>query len=93
MALSFNLDSLVQMPLGCGEQNMIHFAPSVYVLQYLEKTNLDNEEIKSRAMSVMMDGKQPKEVTHECINVIIIVLLLTIMIVTSEITYTCSFHL
>ncbi|XP_022606801.1 CD109 antigen-like [Seriola dumerili] len=56
LALSFNLDSLVQMPLGCGEQNMIHFAPSVYVLQYLEKSNLENKEIRSRALGVMNEG-------------------------------------
>lgn len=65
LALSFNLDSLVQMPLGCGEQNMIRFAPSVYVLQYLQKTNLNNEEIKSRARRVMMDGKQPDDALTE----------------------------
>uniref|UniRef100_A0A3Q2QMA5 CD109 molecule n=1 Tax=Fundulus heteroclitus TaxID=8078 RepID=A0A3Q2QMA5_FUNHE len=29
------LDSLIQMPSGCGEQNMVHFAPNIYVLQYL----------------------------------------------------------
>lgn len=53
------LDSLVQMPLGCGEQNMIHFAPSVYVLQYLDKSNQDNKEIRSRALGYMMEGKLP----------------------------------
>ncbi|VDN96091.1 unnamed protein product [Rodentolepis nana] len=30
-----NLDSLVQMPTGCGEQNLAKVAPSVYVLKYL----------------------------------------------------------
>ncbi|XP_071355028.1 CD109 antigen-like [Trachinotus anak] len=59
LALSFsNLDSLVQMPLGCGEQNMIHFAPSVYVLQYLEKSTLDDKEIRSRALGYMTEGYQ-----------------------------------
>ena len=60
LALSFNdLDSLVQIPLGCGEQNMIHFAPSIYVLRYLEKSTLDDREIRSRALGNMMEGKQP----------------------------------
>lgn len=54
-----NLDSLVQKPLGCGEQNMIHFAPSIYVLQYLDMSTQDNEEIRSRALGYMMEGKQP----------------------------------
>lgn len=30
-----NLDSLIQMPTGCGEQNLVKVAPSVYVLKYL----------------------------------------------------------
>ncbi|KAL5104601.1 Alpha-1-macroglobulin [Taenia crassiceps] len=29
-----NLDSLIQMPTGCGEQNLVKVAPSVYVLRY-----------------------------------------------------------
>ncbi|XP_047197493.1 CD109 antigen-like [Hippoglossus stenolepis] len=59
LALSFsNLDSLVQLPQGCGEQNMIHFAPSVYVLQYLNKSTLDDEEIRKRALGYMMEGYQ-----------------------------------
>ncbi|TDG98647.1 hypothetical protein EPR50_G00202840 [Perca flavescens] len=53
-----NLDSLVQMPLGCGEQNMIHFAPSIYVLQYLDKSIQDNTEIRNRALGKIMEGYQ-----------------------------------
>ncbi|KAL5106065.1 Alpha-2-macroglobulin-like protein 1 [Taenia crassiceps] len=30
-----NLDSLIEMPTGCGEQNLVKVAPSVYVLRYL----------------------------------------------------------
>ncbi|CAH8500916.1 unnamed protein product [Dicrocoelium dendriticum] len=30
-----NLDSLIRLPLGCGEQNMVLVAPSVYALSYL----------------------------------------------------------
>ncbi|XP_067470944.1 CD109 antigen-like [Thunnus thynnus] len=58
LALSINnLDSLIQMPLGCGEQNLIHFAPSIYVLQYLDKSSQD-QEIRSRALGYMMEGYQ-----------------------------------
>uniref|UniRef100_A0A2K6C6J5 Alpha-2-macroglobulin like 1 n=1 Tax=Macaca nemestrina TaxID=9545 RepID=A0A2K6C6J5_MACNE len=46
-----NLDGLVQMPSGCGEQNMVLFAPIIYVLQYLEKAGLLTEEIRSRAVA------------------------------------------
>ncbi|XP_074516319.1 CD109 antigen-like isoform X1 [Sebastes fasciatus] len=59
LALSIsNLDSLVQLPLGCGEQNMIHFAPSIYVIQYLDKSAQDHKEIRSRALGYMMEGYQ-----------------------------------
>ena len=30
-----NLDKLVRQPYGCGEQNMITTAPSVFVMGYL----------------------------------------------------------
>ncbi|XP_064140723.1 alpha-2-macroglobulin-like protein 1 [Loxodonta africana] len=53
-----NLDSLVQMPSGCGEQNMVLFAPIIYVLQYLEKAGLLTEEIKSRAVGFLETGYQ-----------------------------------
>ncbi|XP_047466391.1 CD109 antigen-like [Mugil cephalus] len=57
LALSINtLDSLVQIPVGCGEQNMIHFAPSVYVLQYLDALNQKDEELRTRAKAYMMEG-------------------------------------
>ncbi|KAL5012796.1 hypothetical protein ScPMuIL_011347 [Solemya velum] len=34
-----NLDGLLRMPYGCGEQTMITFAPDVFVANYLEATN------------------------------------------------------
>ncbi|NXF52011.1 A2ML1 protein, partial [Oceanites oceanicus] len=52
-----NLDHLVQMPHGCGEQNMVLFAPVVYVLQYLEKTRQLTPEIKERATGFLHNGK------------------------------------
>ncbi|KFO87723.1 Alpha-2-macroglobulin-like 1, partial [Buceros rhinoceros silvestris] len=52
-----NLDHLVQMPHGCGEQNMVLFAPIVYVLQYLEKTRQLTPEIKERAAGFLRNGK------------------------------------
>uniref|UniRef100_A0A3P9JZJ9 CD109 molecule n=1 Tax=Oryzias latipes TaxID=8090 RepID=A0A3P9JZJ9_ORYLA len=59
LALSINnLDSLVQVPIGCGEQNMIHLAPSLYVLQYLDKSGQDDAEIRSRALGYLTKGYQ-----------------------------------
>ncbi|KAM6093788.1 alpha-2-macroglobulin-like protein 1 [Chlamydotis macqueenii] len=57
MALQ-NLDRLVKMPLGCGEQNMVLFAPIVYILQYLEKTRQLTPEIKERATGFLHNGYQ-----------------------------------
>ncbi|NXO64090.1 A2ML1 protein, partial [Phainopepla nitens] len=57
MALQ-NLDHLVQLPHGCGEQNMVLFAPIVYVLQYLEKTRQLSPEIKERATGFLRSGYQ-----------------------------------
>uniref|UniRef100_A0A2K5PFI2 Alpha-2-macroglobulin like 1 n=1 Tax=Cebus imitator TaxID=2715852 RepID=A0A2K5PFI2_CEBIM len=62
-----NLDGLVQMPSGCGEQNMVLFAPIIYVLQYLEKAGLLTEEIKSRAVGFLEIGYQ-KELTYKHSN-------------------------
>lgn len=30
-----NVDRLLAMPYGCGEQNMVRFAPNIYIQQYL----------------------------------------------------------
>ena len=30
-----NLDSLLRMPFGCGEQNMLLFVPNIVVTEYL----------------------------------------------------------
>ncbi|XP_075304748.1 CD109 antigen-like [Odontesthes bonariensis] len=65
LAMSINnLDSLVQMPTGCGEQNMIHFAPSVYVLQYLDKSTQDDKEIRSKALEYLTKGYQ-KQLSYQ----------------------------
>ncbi|KAH1187408.1 hypothetical protein KIL84_020157 [Mauremys mutica] len=55
-----NLDRLVQMPSGCGEQNMVLFAPIIYVLQYLEKTGQLTPEIRERATGFLRSGKYPE---------------------------------
>ncbi|XP_015412658.1 PREDICTED: alpha-2-macroglobulin-like protein 1, partial [Myotis davidii] len=62
-----NLDNLVQMPSGCGEQNMVLFAPIIYVLQYLEKSGLLTKEIRSRAVGFLEIGYQ-KELTYKHSN-------------------------
>ncbi|XP_061479122.1 CD109 antigen isoform X2 [Rhineura floridana] len=52
------LESLIKMPYGCGEQNMINFAPNIYVLDYMTKTGDPKSNLKSKAVSYMREGYQ-----------------------------------
>uniref|UniRef100_A0A673Z6X6 Alpha-2-macroglobulin-like n=1 Tax=Salmo trutta TaxID=8032 RepID=A0A673Z6X6_SALTR len=53
-----NLDSLLQMPYGCGEQNMVLFAPNIYILNYLQSTRQLTMEIQTRATGFLDSGYQ-----------------------------------
>ncbi|RMC07524.1 hypothetical protein DUI87_16998 [Hirundo rustica rustica] len=53
-----NLDHLLSMPFGCGEQNMVQFAPNIFILQYLNKTKQLNPEIKDKALKFLTTGYQ-----------------------------------
>ncbi|XP_075411003.1 CD109 antigen [Tenrec ecaudatus] len=52
------LASLIRMPYGCGEQNMINFAPNIYVLDYLTKKKQLTENLREKALSFMRQGYQ-----------------------------------
>uniref|UniRef100_A0A3B3YY18 Alpha-2-macroglobulin bait region domain-containing protein n=1 Tax=Poecilia mexicana TaxID=48701 RepID=A0A3B3YY18_9TELE len=53
-----NLDGLLQMPYGCGEQNMALLAPNIYILEYLEKSNQLTPVIKKKASNFLSSGYQ-----------------------------------
>ncbi|NWW36219.1 A2ML1 protein, partial [Panurus biarmicus] len=53
-----NVDSLLAMPYGCGEQNMVHFAPNIYIQQYLEKTGQLLPDIRAKAQGFLQSGYQ-----------------------------------
>ncbi|XP_064233515.1 alpha-2-macroglobulin-like isoform X2 [Aotus nancymaae] len=53
-----NLQNLLQMPYGCGEQNMVLFVPNIYVLNYLSTTRQLTEEIKAKAINYLISGYQ-----------------------------------
>uniref|UniRef100_A0A8C3W7Y9 Pregnancy zone protein-like n=1 Tax=Catagonus wagneri TaxID=51154 RepID=A0A8C3W7Y9_9CETA len=53
-----NLQNLIQMPYGCGEQNMVLFVPNIYVLSYLNETQQLTEKIKSKAINYLVSGYQ-----------------------------------
>ena len=52
------LEGLIQMPFGCGEQNMIVFAPDVYITKYLEESGQLKPEIMAKAEKLMITGYQ-----------------------------------
>uniref|UniRef100_A0A8C6P923 Uncharacterized protein n=1 Tax=Nothobranchius furzeri TaxID=105023 RepID=A0A8C6P923_NOTFU len=53
-----NLDGLLQMPYGCGEQNMALLAPNIYILEYLQKTQQLTPAIKEKASNFLTSGYQ-----------------------------------
>ncbi|XP_021389580.2 alpha-2-macroglobulin-like protein 1 isoform X1 [Lonchura striata] len=53
-----NIDELLQMSSGCGEQNMVHFAPNVFITRYLEETGQLTPEIKQKAIAYLESGYQ-----------------------------------
>jgi len=52
------LDQLLQMPFGCGEQNMMLFAPNVYITEYLKQSGQLKAEIMAKAEKLMITGYQ-----------------------------------
>lgn len=52
-----NIDKLIQLPSGCGEQNMLYFAPDVVVLNYLDATNLLTNSIRVQLVNYLLTGK------------------------------------
>ncbi|XP_025051589.1 murinoglobulin-1 [Alligator sinensis] len=52
------------MPHGCGEQNMVRFAPNIYIQQYLEKSGQLTPEIRDKAQGFLKSGYQ-RELTYK----------------------------
>ncbi|XP_076832973.1 alpha-2-macroglobulin-like [Brachyhypopomus gauderio] len=53
-----NLDGLLRMPYGCGEQNIAVLSPNIYILQYLENTGQLTAAIRERATEFLKSGYQ-----------------------------------
>ncbi|MEQ2186573.1 hypothetical protein GOODEAATRI_029983, partial [Goodea atripinnis] len=51
-----NLDGLLKMPYGCGEQNMALLAPNIYILHYLKNTQQLTPAIKEKAFKFLYSG-------------------------------------
>lgn len=52
-----NLDGLLKMPYGCGEQNMALLAPNIYILQYLKSTEQLTDAILKKAHHFLTSGE------------------------------------
>ena len=50
------LDSLVKMPFGCGEQNMISFTPNIFVRSYLQRIGELTPELSKKTKDYMTTG-------------------------------------
>ncbi|KAL3881063.1 hypothetical protein ACJMK2_033259 [Sinanodonta woodiana] len=52
------LENLLQMSYGCGEQNMINFAPNVFISMYLKTINGLQSEMEVKAKDLLIKGYQ-----------------------------------
>ncbi len=59
-----NAESLVRMPYGCGEQNMVNFVPNIVVMNYFNATGRLTPEIEAKAKKFMEAGYQ-RELTYK----------------------------
>ena len=54
------LESLLRLPTGCGEQNMLNFAPAVYIAHYLDTIGKLDAATRKKALHYMQTGKTLK---------------------------------
>lgn len=52
-----NLDKLVRQPTGCGEQNMVKFAPIISVVNYLKSTDQMTDKMDKKTRNFLKIGK------------------------------------
>lgn len=52
---------MVQIPTGCGEQNMLLFTPNLHVLAYLKALNIQNPKLKAQALKNMKTGYEREQ--------------------------------
>ena len=53
-----NLDGMIRVPYGCGEQNMISLVPNIYALSYMKAAGIAKPEIETKAKKNMKQGYQ-----------------------------------
>ncbi|XP_037812878.1 CD109 antigen-like, partial [Lucilia sericata] len=63
-----NFNDLIQMPTGCGEQNMVNFAPEILILQYFKANGKLMKEkglVESLRSSIEVAYQQQLSFRHE----------------------------
>ena len=50
------LENIVELPTGCGEQNMVRLAPNIAVLQYLTVTKQLNQDLEAKLFDLLHKG-------------------------------------
>ncbi|XP_076621496.1 alpha-2-macroglobulin-P isoform X2 [Colletes latitarsis] len=53
-----NLNKLVRLPMGCGEQNMVLLVPNIHVIRYLDGVEIKNPSLRATAIKNMEKGYQ-----------------------------------
>lgn len=53
-----NLNKLIRLPSGCGEQNMLNFAPNILILDYLKTMNQLTADVDRKIKSYTEIGYQ-----------------------------------
>lgn len=53
-----NLDALVRLPQGCGEQNLLSLVPNVVVMDYMAGTRQKNELLKQKSIRFLTQSYQ-----------------------------------
>lgn len=64
-----NLDKLLAMPYGCGEQNMVLFAPNIFILNYLKSTGQLTPDIQEKATRFLESGTLRTHLALSCSHV------------------------
>ncbi|GFO06074.1 LOW QUALITY PROTEIN: Cd109 antigen-like, partial [Plakobranchus ocellatus] len=67
-----NLEQLLRRPYGCGEQNMLNFAPNIFLLEFYLSTDTLTSAIKRKAVTFMLEASSAtgyqKENTYQYPN-------------------------
>lgn len=53
-----NLNKLIRLPSGCGEQNMLNFVPNIVILRYLKTIGQLKPDVERKAKSYTEKGYQ-----------------------------------